>query len=194
VRALAIVGSVIALLAAPAAAQDAGKRYAGVGLALTNFDGAHEGIAYGDSSAGLHLYGGYQARELMAVELAVERFSGLDSGNVLGSGVERLRIAADLQTVTVRGVFSVSLEEVLRRRRKISLFGTFGVGHVAEKRRVTALTTSRQTATTERDNGLAVGVGAVFDLPRIRLRAHLQSQDRAGPSLTTAGVAAELRF
>lgn len=185
----------LAVLAGPIAAQDAPeKRYAGVGLAFTDFDGRHGGIGYGDAALGLRLYGGYQVRELVAVELAFDRFSGLDSGHVRGSGVEQLRIAADVETLTARGVFSLSLEEVLRRRRKISVFGTIGLGQLTEKRHVTELTSAREATTTARDTALAMGVGATFALPRVRLRAHLQTYDVDGPSLTTAGVAAEFRF
>src|SRR5262245_18481670 len=98
------------LWAAPAAAADAdedasaSKLYAGVGLAATDFESDHGGIPYGETVAGLQLYGGFQVRELMGIELALDRFSGIDSGDILGSGVQRLRISADHTAVMVRGV------------------------------------------------------------------------------------------
>jgi opacity protein-like surface antigen len=188
------------LCAAPAAAADAGedapasKLYAGVGLAATGFEGNHGGIAYGETVAGLQLYGGFQARELMAIELGLDRYSGIDSGDILGSGVERLRISADYSAVVLRGVFLLPLEDVLRRHQKITLFATAGVAHSTEERSVTELTTSRQTEISESDDALALGLGVTFDVARVRLRATLQSLDRAGSNLNSLGVAAEFHF
>lgn len=194
-RSMARVGAVLAvLIATPAEGQDSSKLYAGVGLAVMDVKSDHGGIAYADTAAGWQLYGGYQASDFVAIELAGERFSAIDPGELLGSGIERLRIAAELRSLTVRGVFSLSLEEVLRRRRKITVFGTLGTARATEERSVTELTTARQSEATEHENGLVIGVGAAFGLPRVRLRAHLQSLDRAGPSLISAGVAAEFRF
>jgi len=188
------------LCAAPAAAADAdedepaSKLYAGVGLAATDFEGDHGGIAYGENVAGLQVYGGFQARELMAIELGLDRYSGIDSGDILGSGVERLRISADYSSAIVRGVFLLPLEDVLRRHQKITLFATAGLAHSTEERSVTELTTSRETEVSESDDGLVLGLGVTFDVSRVRLRATLQSLDRAGSDLNSLGVAAEFRF
>jgi hypothetical protein len=188
------------LCAAPAAAEgeDAGaspsKLYAGVGLAAMDFESDHGGIAYGETVAGLQLYGGFQARELAAIELALDRYPAIDSGDILGSGVERLRISAEHSSVTLRGVFSLPLEDVLRRHQKLTLFGTVGLAHSTEERSVTELTSSRQTEVSESDDGLALGAGVIFEVSRVRLRATLQSLDREGPSLDSIGVAAEFRF
>jgi len=188
------------LCAAPAAAAEAdedaapSKLYAGVGLAATDFEGNHGGIAYGEKVAGLQLYGGFQLKELMAIELALDRYSGIDSGDILGSGVERLRISAEQSAVMVRGVFLLPLEDVLRRQQKITLFATAGLAHSTEDRHVTELTTSRETEVSETDDGLALGAGVIFELKRVRWRATLQSVDREGPSLGSIGVAAEFRF
>ncbi|HEY3516806.1 MAG TPA: outer membrane beta-barrel protein [Gammaproteobacteria bacterium] len=188
------------LCAAPAAAADAdedaaaSRLYAGVGLAATDFEGAHGGIAYGETVAGLQLYGGFQLRELMAIELGLDRWTGIDSGDVLGSGVERLRISAGYSAVMLRGVFSLPLEDVLRRHQAITLFATAGLARSTEERSVTELTTSRETEVSESDDGLVFGVGVTFDVSRVRLRAQFQSLDREGPSLDSIGVAAEFRF
>lgn len=195
---VAAVGALLhpLLWAAPAAAEhkDASKLYAGVGLAATDFESDHGGIAYGERVAGLQLYGGYQVRELMGVELALDRYSGIDSGDILGSGVQRLNISADHTSVMVRGVFSLPLQDVLRRHQKITLIGTVGVAHTIEDRSVTELTTSTETDVSETDDGLALGAGVIFEVSRVRLRATLQSLDREGPSLDSIGVAAEFRF
>ena len=186
------------LCAAPAAAEGedaaASKLYAGVGLTATDFESEHGGIAYGEKVAGLQLYGGYQAKELMAIELALDRYSGIDSGDIFGSGVERLRISAEHSAVMLRGVFSLPLEDVLKRHQKITLFGSVGLAHSTEDRHVTKLTASRETEVSETDDGLALGAGVIFEVSRLRLRATLQSLDREGPSLNSVGVAAEFRF
>ena len=202
IRVAAAAGALLhpLLCAAPAAAADAdedagaSKLYAGVGLAATDFESDHAGIAYGETVAGLQLYGGFQARELLAIELALDRYSGIDSGDILGSGVERLRISAVHSAVMLRGVFSLPLEDVLRRHQKITLFATAGLAHSTEERSVTELTTSRQTEVSERDDGLVLGAGVTFDVSRVRLRAQFQSLDQPGPSLNSIGVAVEFRF
>ena len=186
------------LWAAPAAAEDKDKEpsklYAGVGLAATDFESDHGGIPYGETVAGLQLYGGYQLKELMGIELALDRFSGIDSGDILGSGVQRLNISADHTSVIARGVFSLPLEDVLRRRQKITLIGTLGVAHTIEDRNVTELTTGTETNVSETDDGIELGAGVIFELKHVRWRATLQSVDREGPSLGSIGVAAEFRF
>ena len=180
----------------PAAAQDdePSKLYAGVGLAALDFESDHEGIGYSATPIGWQLYGGLQARENMAVELALDRFSGIESGDILGSGVERLRISAENTSVTVRGVFSLSLQDVLRRQQNVLLFGTVGIARTIEDRDVVELTPRREISASEHDNGLVVGAGVIFDVARVRLRAHFQSLDRSGPSLDSIGLAAEFRF
>ena len=204
IRVAAAVGALLhpLLCAAPAAAADAdedagagaSKLYAGVGLGATDFESDHGGITYGETVAGLQLYGGFQVKELMAIELALDRYSGIDSGDILGSGVERLRISADYSSLMLRGVFSLPLEDVLRRHQKITLFATAGLAHSTEDRHVTELTSSRQTQVSESDDGLVLGAGVTFDVSRVRLRATLQSLDRPGADLNSIGVAAEFRF
>lgn len=164
------------------------------GLAATDFESDHGGIAYGETVPGLQLYGGFQARELVGIELGLDRYSGIDPGDILGSGVDRLRISADYSTVALRAVFLLPLEDVLRRHQKITLFATAGVAHSTEERNVTELTTSRQTDVSESDDGLVLGLGVTFDVSRGRLRATLQSLDGAGADLNSLGVAAEFRF
>jgi hypothetical protein len=198
-RSLAAVAAAFAALATtPAAAQDEDARsklYAGAGLGVTTFDSDHAGIAYSDTPVGLQLYGGFQARELMALEVELDRYSGIDTGEVLGSGVERLRISAEWSSVTLRGVFSLPLEDVLKRRQKITLFGSIGLSLMKEERSVMELVASREIAATERDDGLAFAAGAVFELPRgLRLRTQMQSIDRSGSSVESIGLAAEFRF
>jgi hypothetical protein len=200
IRVAALAGAMVTVLsAAPTAAaqdsgEDASKLYWGAGLGAMDFESDHGGVSYADGATGLQLYGGFQARELMAVELALDRFSGIESGEVLGSGVERLRIATQYSSVTVRGVFSLSLQEVLPRRQNIMVFGTVGLAHSTEERSVTERTAARESEATDRDDGLVLGAGVVFDVARFRLRAHYQTVDRRGPSLDSIGLAAEFRF
>lgn len=193
--AIAAASATLAVLCAFAvAAQDSAKLYAGVGVGVTDFKSEHAGIGYDDTPAGWQLYGGLQAREGMAVELAIEHLPGIEADDLLGSGIERLRISADHSAVIVRGLFSLSLEEVLRRRQMITVFGTLGIAGLLEERTVTELTTSRVTSTSERQTALVLGAGVSFDLARMRLRTYLQSADRAEGRLNSLGIAAEFRF
>jgi opacity protein-like surface antigen len=175
-------------------AQDSTKLYAGVGLGLTEFKSDHAGIAYRDTPIGWQVYSGLQAREGMAVELAVERLANISSKDLLGSGVQRLRISADHAAVTVRGAFSLPLEEILQRRPKITVFGTVGVARLFEKRDVLELTTSLASSTSEHDTVLTLGAGVTFEIARVRLRNYVQWADRRAGGLDTVGVAAEFRF
>jgi hypothetical protein len=168
--------------------------YAGVGLGITDFNSDHERIGYSDTPVGWQLYGGYQAREGAAVELAVERLAGIESGDLLGSGVERLQISAEQSLFTVRGVFNLSLEDVLRGRQKVTVFGTVGVARLLEERSVTELVSSRSTSVSERDTGLALSAGVTFEIAGVRLRTYLQSVDRADGDLNSIGATAEFRF
>src|SRR5262245_34231605 len=108
-RVAACAAALAALGPGSAAAEETTKLYAGVGLGITDFSSDHERIGYSDTPVGWQLYGGYQARESAAVELAVERLAGIEPGDLLGSGVDRLRISAEQSTFTVRGVFNLSL-------------------------------------------------------------------------------------
>ena len=188
------VAALIAAASGSAAAQESSKFYAGVGLGLTEFDSDHDRIAYGDTFVGWQLYGGWQTSQNMAVELAAERLAGIEADNVLGSGVDLLQISSDVSSVTARGVFSVSLEEVLRRRRKISVFGIVGMVRLLEERDVTELRTSRSTSVSERETAVVLGAGATFDIGRVRLRTYVQSADREAGDLNSLGAAAEFRF
>jgi hypothetical protein len=188
------LATLAATAAGSVAAQESSKFYAGVGLGLTEFDSDHERIVYGDTPAGWQIYGGWQTSPNMAVEVAAERLAGIEVDDLLGSGVDLLRISSDVSTVTARGVFSVSLEDVLRRHRKISVFGIVGMVRLLEERDVTELRTSRSTSVSERETALVLGAGATFDIGRIRLRTYVQSADREAGDLNSLGAAAEFRF
>lgn len=193
---LAVAGAAALAITATGsvAAEDTARLYAGVGLGVTNFTSDHDGIDYSDRPVGWQIYGGWQTRESTAFELAVEHLAGIQMDDLLGSGVERLRISADHTTFAVRAVYNLSLQEVLRRRKKIAVFGTLGLARLLEERNVVELTTSQSTSVSERATGLVLGAGVTFEIAGIRLRAYLQSIDRADDNLNSLGAAAEFRF
>lgn len=182
--------------APPAAAQSpaGGKLYGGVGVTVADFDSAHEGIGFGDTPHGLQLYGGLQAHELAAVELAIDRLDGIEPGDLPGSGVERLRISARHTTVTLRGVFGVSLREVLRSRPNLTVLATIGLARSLEERDVLELTTLERTSASDRDTAFVLGAGVTFELERLRIRTFVQSADYGERRLNGVGAAAEFRF
>lgn len=196
-RRIAAAAAALALLAAgPAMGQGSNrsKLYAGVGLAVADFEGVHGGIGYDATPPGLQLYGGYQARELLGLELAIDHLAGIEPGELLGSGVERLRISAEHSSFTLRGVLSLSLREILRRRPNVKVLATVGAARSIEKRSVLELTTQRLESASERDTAVVLGAGVTFELERVHLRTFLQSADRRHGTLNSVGVAAELRF
>jgi hypothetical protein len=192
---LYLIAAAALIVDAPAAAQDEapGKLYAGAGLAVTDLDSDYAGIGYGDTALGLRVYGGFQMKQWLAFEVAFDRHDNIEDEGP-GSGLEQLRIAADHSSLTLQGTFSLSLQEVLRRRQPITVFGTLGIARSEERRTVLEVTTSRQTEETEHSTGPVLGVGAIFDLSRVRLRTYVQSLDHGDLSLRSLGVAAEFRF
>jgi hypothetical protein len=195
IRIVATAGVALAALScAPSLAQEPSKLYAGAGLAAVDFSSHHDGIGFSASPLAWQLYGGWQMRDRVGLELAFDRLGGIDSVDVRGSGLDRLRISADVSTITVRGVFSLSLEEVLRRRQKITVFGTVGLAHSTEDQSVLELNSARWASVSESDDSLVFGAGVMFDLPRLRLRTFVQSLDRAQGTLNSVGAAAEFRF
>jgi len=192
---LYFVATAALLVSTSTAAQDEppGKLYAGAGLAVSDLDSDYAGIGYGDTALGLRVYGGFQMKQWLALEVAFDRHDGIEDEGP-GSGLEQLRISADHSAVTLQGTFSLSLQEVLRRRQPITVFGTIGIARSEEQRTVLEVNTSRQTEETEDSTGPVLGVGAMFDLSRMRLRTYLQSIEDEDSSLRSVGVSAEFRF
>lgn len=196
-RARAAAAAALALLAAESASAEGSvpsRLYMGAGLAVSEFESEHGGIGYGTTSLGWQLYGGLQVRDRVGVELALDHLPSIEPGTVLGSGIERLRISAEHSSVTLRGVYSVSLQEVLLRGPRIDVFATIGAARSVEKRSVLELTTAQCTSAAERDTGLVIGAGVTLELERVRVRTYLQSADRRDGTLDSVGAAVEFRF
>jgi hypothetical protein len=190
---LFVIGALAA--AAPAAAQDDGGRfYLGAGFGVAEFTGIEDGIAYEDSPAGPHLFGGFELRDRVAIELALARLNGIEALDIAGSGVERLSISADYTAVAVRGTFSIALADVIPRWSKWSVFATAGVYSSEEDRRVIRTVSSRTSLSTVDDDGLALGAGAIYALPLVSLRAHLEWYDSRYSDRWGLAVAAQFRF
>jgi hypothetical protein len=192
--ALCLVG--VSLVGTTAPAQDEpppGKLYAGAGLAAMDFDSDYAGIGYGDSGVGWHLYGGFQLKQWLALELAFDRLDGIEHEG-RGSGLEQLRISAEHSALTLQGTFSLSLQEILRKRQPITVFAAVGLARSAEDRTVLELNTARLTEETEYSTRPVLGVGVLLDVSRVRLRTYLESSEDGGSSLRSIGAAAEFRF
>jgi hypothetical protein len=192
---LGLVAAAALLVATSAAAQDEppGKLYAGAGLAVSDLDSDYAGVGYGDTALGLRVYGGFQLSQWLALELAFDRLDGVEDEGP-GSGLEHLRISAEHASLTLQGTFSLSLQEVLRRRQPLTVFSTIGIARSEEQRTVLELNTSTQTEDTEHSTAPVLGVGVIFDLSRVRLRTYLQSIEDEDSSLRSVGVSAEFRF
>ena len=166
----------------------------GAGLAVAKFESDHSGIGYGVTTLGVQLYGGFEARDRVGAEIALDHLPEIAPGVRLGSGVDRLEISADHSSITLRGVYSVSLQEVLLRGPRIDVFATAGVARSIERRSVLELTTMRRTSVAERHTALVLGAGVTLELERLRIRTYLQSGGRRDGTLDSVGAAVEFRF
>jgi hypothetical protein len=190
-----LAAALLACGAAPIAAQeDRGRYYFGGGLAVADHSGEQAGIGIDDTPVGATLYGGAQLRERVAIEAAWSSFSSVSSGDVLGSGVSRLRIDSGLDVLVVRGVFSLYLGDGFPRAARWTLFGTAGGFSSNESRHVAELTTATASDASIGDSGVALGAGAFYDLKNLRLRVGFEQRGGRHTDQTAIGVAAEFRF
>lgn len=191
---LEVVVAVFAAAAVPVVAQENDRFYVGAGLGVTDYASVYEGVAYADTPLGAHLYGGVQLRDRVALELALTSLADIESGDVLGSGIERLRISADYRAIAVKGTFSVALVDVVPRWRKWTVFGTAGGYASEESRHVVELVSSRTSDDVTNDSGLVLGAGAIYGFSRFSVRASLESFDGRHADHTTVEVAVQLEF
>ena len=180
--------------ALPVAAQEADRFYLGAGIGVADYESVYEGVAYADTPLGAHLYGGVQLRDRVAVELALTSLADIESGDILGSGIERLRISADYRAIAVKGRFSVALAEVVPRWRKWTVFGTAGAYASEERRHVVELVSSQTSDDVTDDSGLVFGAGAIYGFSRLSVRASLESFDGRHADHTAIDVAVEFGF
>lgn len=187
--------ALLACAAGPLVAQEgSGNRYFGVGAAQIDHSADEGGIAFDDAVAGISVYGGLQLRERIALEGSLTSLPSVSSGEMPGSGVARLRIDSEIHELVVRGVFSLYLGDGFPRAARWTLFGTAGAFAAAEKRRVAELTASTVTRKRIDDSGFALGVGVLYDLPRLRLRATAEQRDGRHIDQIAIGIATEFRF
>jgi len=180
--------------ALPIAAQEADRFYVGAGLGAADYESVYEGVAYADTPLGAHLYGGVQIRDRVAVELALTNLADIESGDILGSGIERLRISADYRAIAFKGMFSVALADVAPRWRKWTVFGTAGGYASEESRHVVELVSAQTSDDVTDDSGLVFGAGAIYRFSRLSVRAALESFDGRHADHTAIEVAVEFRF
>jgi hypothetical protein len=189
-----LVAAPLGLAAYPSIAQETDKAYVGAGLSVGEYAGEHAGIRYDDSPVGALLYGGVRVRDNLGIEVAVSRLLDIESGEIPGSGVERLEIAADYNVIAIKAMYRVSLSEVLTRPTRLTVFGSAGGYASREERNVTQLATARTTSVSEDDAGLVLGVGSIYRISRVSLRAYADWFDSRHSARWSLGVAAEVRF
>ncbi len=147
--------------------------YAGIGAAGLSHDDRYQGAPYSDASTGLNAYAGLNLSQYLGVELAVQRFGALDSGEFWGSGTDHLRITGTLQAVSARAVAVAPISDLLHWRRHFDLLGSMGYGEVKLQREILDVESGRRTAAPERKSGTTLGTGVVYRLPRFDLRGDL---------------------
>jgi hypothetical protein len=194
-------GAALALLllgvtALPAAAQEDDRRfYAGAALGIADYEGGYEGLTYDDAPLALQAYGGYRVGERWSVELGFQRVGDIETGEIAGSGTDRLEISEQFDMAIVRALLSVPLSDLLGWRRKFSLFGTVGY-HVSDARRVVLeLESLVEDSQTREEYGLVLGAGVRYELGKVELRGYVEWLDLGDMAETwTTGVGVELRF
>jgi len=189
-----LVVAVLMATAAPSGAQESERFYVGAGLGVLDYRGDFEGIGYSESPPLLRLYGGWQVRERTAVEVAVGQAAGFSTGEIRGSGLERLDIAADYRSVAVRGVFSVALRDVVPKWQRLTLFGTVGGFSASEKRQVDQLVAGQVRADVAKDSGITLGAGVLYRLSKLNLRASFEQLDGRDANQSALEIGTEFRF
>lgn len=179
----------------PLAAQEKPARfYAGVGVGIGDYQGAYEGIDFDDTPLGPWVYGGIRLRDRVAGEIVLARFAHVRSGDVLGSGLERLSMSADYRSVAARGVFSLELAELVPRWRNWTVFGALGAFSSEEHLRVTYLVSERAADVVREDSGVSAGGGVVYAFARTRLRMSFEVLNGRYSDLSLAETSVEFRF
>ncbi|HEY8519699.1 MAG TPA: outer membrane beta-barrel protein [Gammaproteobacteria bacterium] len=170
--------------------------YAGLGVATTPYEHRYGGIVYDASRPlGWQAYAGYRLSDRLAVEAAYQRFPGIESGEIAGSGLDRLSISGDLEAITVRGRLGVSLAELLGWRREIEVFATAGYRRSDLDLDVAELRSGTATKVSEDGAALALGVGASYRIGRLHLRGFAECADLEPlRSDWDAVIAVEIRF
>jgi hypothetical protein len=193
----------MALMLAPSAAfaddagsADDGRFYAGLGAATLEYEGRHDGLAFDDTSFGIEAYGGFKLRDNLALELSLQSDDeAVDLKDVRGSGISRLDINSTWDTVSVKAVGDVSLQELLSWRRNWRLFGTVGYYRSAIERTVVNLGTGIGQAVRDDEAGLTLGTGVLYKLGFVDLRGYVEwygvLDDREA---WDAGVAVQMSF
>lgn len=179
----------------PAGAQQAGRLYVGAELGLAAYRDGYAGVTYEDRPLAMQGFAGYRLDDRWSVELAYERLSGIESGQVAGSGTERLDIGSRLDTAAVRAILTVPLSELLRCRKRIAIFGAAGYHSSEARSDVLELGSQARTRITTQESGPTVGGGVLYGLGKIDLRGYAEWLQRDGTSKTwTTGVAFQYRF
>lgn len=182
-------------VAMPLAAQEQADRfYFGAGVGVVDHTARQDGIGYDDAPVGAMVYGGAQLRERIALEASLQPLRGINSGDVLGSGVSRLRIGSDIDVFVLRAVLSLPLGDAFPKAARWTVFATAGGFDLKDTRTVAELNSGTTTSTTVDDSGTAIGAGALYDLPRLRLRAAVEQRNGRDTEQTAIGVTAEFRF
>jgi hypothetical protein len=185
-----------ALAACPVIAEEQGSRfYAGAGIASADFEDRHVGIGYDDAPLAWHAYGGFRFRDRIAFELGYKTLGDIESGEIAGSGMERLEIGSEFDAVFGRLRASLSLSELFGWQRQFTVFGTIGYFDSETNRRVVEFGASRTSDVSIDDGGIALGAGLIYRLGKVDLRGYVERFEVGdGAETFDVGVAAEIAF
>jgi hypothetical protein len=171
------------------------RLYAGAGLGLADYKGAFEGVSYNDRPFSLQAFGGYRISDRWSMELAYARSDDIESGEIAGSGVERLDIDAQLETKIVRALLTLPLSEALGWQKNVRVFGTIGYHDSESRSEIAELGSGEKRTDRQNDSGLAFGGGILYGIGKIDLRGYVEWLDRdTVDDAWSGGVAVEYGF
>jgi hypothetical protein len=173
-----------------------GRFYAGLGTVTLEYEGRHDGLEFDDTSLGIEAYAGFKLRDNLSLELSLQSDrDAVDLDKVPGSGISRLDINSTWDTVSVKAVGELSLQELLSWRRNWRLFGTAGYYRSDIDRTVINLGTGRGDTVRDDESGLAVGTGVLYKLGFVDLRGYVEWYGVLDDGEAwDAGVAVQLSF
>jgi opacity protein-like surface antigen len=175
--------------------QKPSRFYAGLGAASLEHRVEHEGIEFTDTSAGIDLFGGFRLNDALGVEVAYKRFDDIAAQDIRGSGVTRLDIEMPLDIIVIKAVGQLSFRELFGWQRNWRVYGTAGMYQTDFERTVVNLGSGATESVRDKQSGLTVGAGMLYQLGPVDLRGYVEWLGVLDDNeASNAGVAVQFSF
>ncbi len=173
-----------------------GRFYAGIGTAVSTYEGEHDDVVFDDTSLGIEAYGGFKLSDNLSLEMSLRSDDdAVDLNDIAGSGTTRLDVDSSRDTATVKAVGDLSLQELLSWRRDWRLFGALGYYRSDIDHTVVILGTGAGETARDDESGLMLGTGVLYKLGFVDLRGYVEWYGVLdGHEAWNAGVAVQMSF